>query len=575
MREVPLARRCGPSGKLIRLKTADCRVGMPFRYLPNRGERPQTDDMRLPQSLTRHFSLRVFFFITVTVSAVMMPLSAGATAKQLTGAPSALGFGNVAVGQPETEVLVLTNGGQTSITVSAMKISAPEFSASGLSLPLTLPAGQSVTLNVTFSPTGTGWTGGWIVFTSNASNSTLDVQLEGTGATSDSVTASPSTVSFGQVAVGTSTTQSVVLTNHRTYGIQVSSPQATGGGFSVSSPALPITLHAGQSTTVTVTFAPTSAGTSGGRLFVSNVNLDVPLTGTGTTTTAGQLSITPSAVNFGNVNVGATGSQPITMSASGANVTVSADSSSSSQFVLQGVSLPFTITAGKSSSFNVAFKPTGSGTVSGSLSFTSNASNGPNASVPLSGTGTTTTTAGQLSITPTSVNFGDVNVGATGTEAITMSATGASVTVSSDSSSSSQFVLTGASLPFTIPAGQSVAFNVAFNPTGSGTVSGSLSFTSNAASSQTLESLTGIGTATAYTVNLSWNASPGVVGYNLYRSTTSNGAYTKINSTVDPSTAYADSTVAAGQIYYYAATSVSSAGQESARSTPPLEVSIP
>src|SRR6202044_104881 len=112
---------------------------------------------------------------------------------------------------------------------------------------------------------------------------------------------------------------------------------------------------------------------------------------------------------------------------------------------------------------------------------------------------------------PASLNFGDVNVGATGTEAITLSATGASVTVSSDSSSKSQFVLQAVSLAFTIAAGMSSSFNVAFKPTGSGTVSGSLSFTSNAASSQTLESLTGIGTATAYTVNLSWNASPGVV----------------------------------------------------------------
>src|SRR6202046_865546 len=210
----------------------------PSHICPRGAKRPQTDGMRLPQSLTPPFSIRVFFFIiTVTVLAVMMPLSAGATAT-LTGAPSALSFGNVVVGQPETEVLVLTNGGQTSITVSAMKLSVTEFSASGLSFPLTLPAGQSATLKVTFSPTKTGWTGGSIFFTSNASNATLDVQLQGTGATSESLTASPSTVSFGQVAVGTSTTQSVVLTNHRTYGIQVSSPQATGGGFSVRSPAV-------------------------------------------------------------------------------------------------------------------------------------------------------------------------------------------------------------------------------------------------------------------------------------------------------------------------------------------------
>src|ERR1035438_3389800 len=141
---------------------------MPLRHLSKRNERSETNGMRLPQSLTRHFSIRVFFFIiTVTVSAVMMPLSAGATAKQLTGAPSALSFGNVVVGHPETEVLVLTNGGQTSITVSAMKLSGTEFSASGLRFPLTVPAGQSATLNVTFSPTRTGWTGGWMFFTSN------------------------------------------------------------------------------------------------------------------------------------------------------------------------------------------------------------------------------------------------------------------------------------------------------------------------------------------------------------------------------------------------------------------------
>ncbi len=62
-----------------------------------------------------------------------------------------------------------------------------------------------------------------------------------------------------------------------------------------------------------------------------------------------------------------------------------------------------------------------------------------------------------------------------------MSAAGASVTVSSDTSSSSQFALAGASLPFTIAAGQSASFNVVFTPQSSGAVSGSLSFASNAA----------------------------------------------------------------------------------------------
>jgi fibronectin type 3 domain-containing protein len=147
--------------------------------------------------------------------------------------------------------------------------------------------------------------------------------------------------------------------------------------------------------------------------------------------------------------------------------------------------------------------------------------------------------------------------------------------VSADASSSSQFVLKGASLPFTIPAGQSSSFNVAFTPTGSGTVSGSLTFASNASASKTLESLTGIGTLPQHSVNLSWNASTNVVGYNVYRSTSSNGAYTKINSTLDANTAFTDGSVAAGQTYYYEATAVNSSGQESVRSNPPVAASIP
>jgi hypothetical protein len=173
------------------------------------------------------------------------------------------------------------------------------------------------------------------------------------------------------------------------------------------------------------------------------------------------------------------------------------------------------------------------------------------------------------------VNFGDVNVGSTGTQAITMSATGASVTVSSDASSSSQFAVQGVSLPLTIPAGQSSSFNVAFTPTGTGTASGSLTFNSNASSSTTLESVSGIGTAPQYSVNLSWNASTNVAGYNIYRSTTATGTFAKINSTPDANTAYTDSAVVAGQTYYYEATAVTAGGEESVRSTPPVPASIP
>jgi len=66
-------------------------------------------------------------------------------------------------------------------------------------------------------------------------------------------------------------------------------------------------------------------------------------------------------------------------------------------------------------------------------------------------------------------------------------------------------------------------------------------------------------------VALSWTAStsPGVIGYNAYRSTTSGGPYTKLNSSLISTTSYVDLAVQDGYTYYYVTTAVNSQGQES------------
>jgi fibronectin type 3 domain-containing protein len=63
------------------------------------------------------------------------------------------------------------------------------------------------------------------------------------------------------------------------------------------------------------------------------------------------------------------------------------------------------------------------------------------------------------------------------------------------------------------------------------------------------------------TLNLTPN-SPNSTGYNVYRSSVSNGPYMKLNSPLVVSTTYIDSTVLANQTYYYVGTSVDSAGVE-------------
>ena len=97
--------------------------------------------MRLPQSLS-HLSPRVFSILTFALFATMASLPARA-ATQLTCAPSTVHFGNVVIGQSETAVVVLTNGGQTAVAVSAINWNGSQFTASAAHLPLIIPAGQS------------------------------------------------------------------------------------------------------------------------------------------------------------------------------------------------------------------------------------------------------------------------------------------------------------------------------------------------------------------------------------------------------------------------------------------------
>lgn len=92
--------------------------------------------------------------------------------------------------------------------------------------------------------------------------------------------------------------------------------------------------------------------------------------------------------------------------------------------------------------------------------------------------------------------------------------------------------------------------------------SGNLSPYSNVSSATTLAS-------TSHSVALTWTASttPNIAGYNIYRSTISGGSYMKLNSSLVVPTAYTDSTVVAGQTYFYVATAVDTSGNESVYST--------
>jgi hypothetical protein len=517
--------------------------------------------MRLPQSIVQYPSVRKIHFLTVASVILLfeiMAVSAGATASQLVCVPADLRFGAVLVGQAESLPVAVTNNGQTSVTISAITVGNSEFTVSPVSLPLVLLAGQSLDLSISFIPTAAGRAAGAIKFSSNAPGATI-LQVSGSGTESESVTASPSTVSFGQVAIGSTVTVPVILTNAHSWKVTLSSLQATGSGFSMNGLNFPLTLGAGQSVSLNAVFAPKSAGSDGGSLFVSGPGLSIPLNGTAVS--AGQLTANPASLAFGSVQAG--GNLTLTDSLTntgGSSVTISQATVAGAGFSLSGLTPPLALNPGSSVTFSVLFAPQSAGSANGGITVSSNGSDS-SLNISLSGTGTA---QGQLTLAPATVNFGNVTVGTSLSQISSFTASGSSVTVSSASLSGSEFALTGVSFPITIAAGQSVPATLIFAPQSSGGASAVLSVLSNAGNSPT-ETLSGVGVAPEqHSVSLSWTDSgSGVAGYNVYRGGVSGGPYAKINSALGPTPAYSDNSVVLGQTYYYVTTAVNESGEES------------
>jgi hypothetical protein len=270
---------------------------------------------------------------------------------------------------------------------------------------------------------------------------------------------------------------------------------------------------------------------------------------------------------FGKVQIGTSASLSIQLMNTGSKaLRINSKSVSGSGFAIGSFPVPVTVNPGASVQMPVTFTPTAKGYTDAYLTINSNADNSPT-KIHVAGTGYYTTDP-TLSISPSSLNFGNVTVNTTASLQITLTPANGSITISSDGSTSSEFAITGISLPVTIPQGKTQTATITFTPNASGAASGNLGFTSNAVDSPLTEPATGTGVAgSSHSVYLTWKSGGGgAVGYNVYRGTVDGGPYSMINSSLDPNTNYTDSSVSDGATYYYVATEVNSEGQESAYS---------
>lgn len=418
----------------------------------------------------------------------------------VTLSPTSLSFGTVVIGTTSVaQAITLRNTGTATLTITAISITGTnsgDFLKTGATnCGSSLAIGASCTISVAFKPTTSGARSAAVSITDNAPGSPQQASLSGTGTTAE---LSPTSLNFGTVALGvTSTAKTVTLTNVGTTTLTITSIAVTGANASdllQTATTCGASLAAAATCTISVDFKPIATGTRTAALSVTDSAAgspqQVPLTGVGTTA-----ELSPISINFGTVALGVTtAAKTVTLTNVGtATLTISSISitgTSSGDYLQTATTCGASLAAAASCTVSVEFTPTATGTRTAALSVSDNAAGSPQ-QVPLTGIGTT------AKLSAVSLSFGSVTVGTTSAaKSVTLTNVGTTtITISliSITGTNAGDFLQSNNCGSSLAATASCTINVQFKPTATGSRTGALSVTDNAAGSPQKVTLSGKG----------------------------------------------------------------------------------
>jgi hypothetical protein len=419
--------------------------------------------------------------------------------------PTTLAFGNQTINTPSTaQVVTLKNTGSATLTISSIAfVSGTQYSQTN-NCGTSLAAGLSCTVNVTFKPTSLGLKTDSLTFTDNASNSPQSVTLSGTGvsAPSPGVGLSPTTLSFANQVINTSSSSQVItLTNTGNTNLAITSiGMATGTQFSQTNNC-PSSVAAAGTCTINVTFKPTSVGAKSDSVtIVDNASGSPHTAGVSGVGVASGSNVSPASLAFGNQSTSTTSpAQIVTISNGGtSNLSISAVTlTTGTQYAdVTNCVTASPISPNSSCTISVTFTPTSTGLKSDTVNITSNYSGSPQ-TVALSGTGVTGPVPG-VTLNPTSLNFGlQLLSPSAATQVITLTNSGnASLTVTAVAmTTGTQFTVSSTNCISGSPiaANGTCTITIQFSPTTVGAATDAVNITDNAASSPQSATVMGTG----------------------------------------------------------------------------------
>ncbi|MHB1583419.1 MAG: beta strand repeat-containing protein [Acidimicrobiales bacterium] len=337
-------------------------------------------------------------------------------------APNPASFGNVAKGTKSQPLqITVTNTGASQLLFGftpghsflppIVGVNANDFSIVGdTCLPFLsgVDAGQSCTIDVVFSPSGTGPESAQLYLLDNAAGSPQTVNLSGYGTSVQATyTVAPSPLAFGSSPVGTAAAPQTLTVTNTSTNAELDMPAPTtdvsivgpnAGDFSVVSgtdTCASRQIDPGLSCSLEVSFTPSATGPANATLMVSPTNgqpTPVGLTGQGLP--SGSVSVSTTSVSFGNQQEFTTSSEmwvTVTNTSATSPLAIGStalDGTDAAEFALaNNYCANSTVAVGSSCKIGVTFTPTATGAASATLALNDNAGDTPQL-VDLTGTGT-------------------------------------------------------------------------------------------------------------------------------------------------------------------------------------------
>jgi uncharacterized repeat protein (TIGR01451 family) len=330
---------------------------------------------------------------------------------------STVNFPRTTVGSSSTATATVTAA--SALTINSITSNNPAITvvSSDPALPATLATGATMQVQLQFTPTASGGTGGVLKFDTTAGPWALSTSAVGQSAGPE-LQQFPCCLSYGGVVVGSTKTDTINFSNQGAAPLIINSYNLPSAPFSVTGlPPAGSSIASGQSFAATFTFAPTSLG-----LFTDALELNtndpkalgfdgpnqtiaagaVALSGTGGNQPV--MAITPRDINYGSVPVGTTATQTFTITnTGGTDLTINISKAPGGAGFTAATSLPEStlIPAGQTVTERVDFTPTAVGSASDTWAITGDDAGGRQV-VTFHGTGT-------AAVTP-SISIADLDV---------------------------------------------------------------------------------------------------------------------------------------------------------------------